>query len=755
MRDVESQIKSGDYAAEGHNESSEFSISLNGKMFDLLISGIYSRPIEAVVREIAANALDAHTMAGTPERPFKVTIPTHWDSFFKVRDFGPGMSHEFVMREYSRFGFSTKDMENQSTGKFGLGCKAPFAAGDQFTVTVFQGGKARVYNAFRNEERIPKIVLFGVTDTDEADGVEVCLPVQSGDVWAFQNAAKRVFIGFDVQPEIEDATFAPRLPATLSGNGWRLFDSQKCGLRHAPHVRQGCVIYPIDMGELVRGAPVDALPAIRAFETDSVLFDMPLGTVEVNPNRETMKLTPTTLNNIVQAFRTMGAEITARIEAELAHAPNLCAALRFREKIASGLTGRGLALGSKWNGRILPDAIEVKEQRMIALRRHGVDVRVMKASQSGRVTKRVDYSGQARHMRFVPCEGRPLTFYYWPGDVSPKYLGHRVAAANARLGGQRSHTTYILPNFKRGGAQEAFLRASLGRPEEGIDIVFADLEAEAFDKPRSSGKSIGQLKYWDRRRDQWQEMNSAPMEDDDTILYVRTHSKEVVIGTQTDGSPRVISNSSFCRIVDCLVGIGAIDLNEQTIVAIPASRADLKKAPEAWEPLLDRAKEESEAFSQENLAKFKANQLLTVAEESRQTASILHIFSGYWHLIKDANSAILVLLAMREALGNALSAGTAADEKRGQLCAELGQDSSSVAGSIEPESYLKDYREACDRQRKIYPMLDLLLSARRDSYYTKPFTAKDVEALAEYVNLIDLQRECAVSTDILVDADAA
>ncbi len=132
--------------AEGLGETEGFKIAASGKAFRSLIDSIYSRKEEAPVRELLTNAWDAHIAAGKIE-PFHLHLPSRLFPTFYVRDYGPSMSHEFVMERYTTLFDSTKDgardddvaviAPNAQVGSWGLGSKTPFAYTDAFTLTCW------------------------------------------------------------------------------------------------------------------------------------------------------------------------------------------------------------------------------------------------------------------------------------------------------------------------------------------------------------------------------------------------------------------------------------------------------------------------------------------------------------------------------------------------------------------------------------------------------------------------------------------
>lgn len=99
--------------AEGFGETANFTIAASGKAFKGLIDGLYSRKIEAAIRELATNAFDSHKAARSIA-PFEVHLPTALQPTFWIRDYGVGMSHALMMRRYTTLFDSTKDGTNAS-----------------------------------------------------------------------------------------------------------------------------------------------------------------------------------------------------------------------------------------------------------------------------------------------------------------------------------------------------------------------------------------------------------------------------------------------------------------------------------------------------------------------------------------------------------------------------------------------------------------------------------------------------------------
>lgn len=156
------------------------SISATPEMFDLLSSGIYKNPIKAVVREYLANAVDESSTVD-------VTVPTSLVPYFKVRDYGKGMSEQFVLELFSSYGFSDKTSNNNQIGGFGIGSKSGYAYTDSFTVRSWYNGSVSTYECTKDVKGTFSISLRGRKTSDEPSGVEIIIPVKMGDFSKFRD----------------------------------------------------------------------------------------------------------------------------------------------------------------------------------------------------------------------------------------------------------------------------------------------------------------------------------------------------------------------------------------------------------------------------------------------------------------------------------------------------------------------------------------------------------------------------------------
>jgi hypothetical protein len=217
------------YAAE--TDSARFGISAADSvhLMTILRDTLYSDKVLAVIREYSANAWDA--ARGTP---IEVELPTATAPVFSVRDRGPGLPHDGVMRHFTQYGASSKRQSNEAVGYLGIGCKSGFAYADSFTVTSWHGGRKRVYAAIIDASGAGEMRLLDEEACGNETGLAVSVPVRPRDVSEFVDKARDFYRFFDPQP-LCNYNLAPPVWGMRHGTD-RLF-----------YAVMGCVAYPIDL----------------------------------------------------------------------------------------------------------------------------------------------------------------------------------------------------------------------------------------------------------------------------------------------------------------------------------------------------------------------------------------------------------------------------------------------------------------------------------------------------------------------------
>lgn len=150
----------------------------------------YTRPKDAVIRELLANGLDSHRKAGQT-RPVLTSLPTQNRNLLTICDYGTGLDLEQMLGTFCEFAETTKEEDQEAIGFFGIGSKSPLAVADQFTVKSVKDGHAyQVLFIVQNGSPERKVVDLG--PTDEPNGVMVIVPTRPEELTQWENAARRV-----------------------------------------------------------------------------------------------------------------------------------------------------------------------------------------------------------------------------------------------------------------------------------------------------------------------------------------------------------------------------------------------------------------------------------------------------------------------------------------------------------------------------------------------------------------------------------
>lgn len=293
-----------DVANSGMMEVASATIAPSAKIFDMFANDTYANKPLAIMRELVANGIDAHMSAGRADRPVEVILPTELEPTCVVRDFGIGMSHEFVMGPFMAYtDGSTKDKDDKAIGGFGIGSKSPLSYVDAFTLRVVHQGVLSVYTLFKNDVGIPCIGLQAQTTTDEHDGVEISFPVQAEDVPSFHEAAQQALQFFRPLPLVTNGKVLPP-EYTFEGNGWAMRKT------HGPlGIIMGGVRYPATTSNLSYDLRTDErLKPLLEYGLDLTL---PIGACGVAMSREQLSYIPKTSESIKAALEGLIDDVVA------------------------------------------------------------------------------------------------------------------------------------------------------------------------------------------------------------------------------------------------------------------------------------------------------------------------------------------------------------------------------------------------------------------------------------------------------------
>jgi len=328
--------------------ATDFKMVANSVSFNIMSSSIYNDIYRAPIRELSCNALDSHIAAGKANVPFEIHLPTQWEPYFSVKDFGTGLKYvkggclecngtgklnaitptdddttlesyeptrgdikcgtcdgtgdyDACKRLYCTYFSSDKNNSDDMIGGFGLGSKSPFAYTNKrladgsyksggFTVTNVYEGKTYIYDA-HVKNGIPAVVLMTVTDTPkESNGVEVQFPVDPNDIWEFENKAGIVFEFFDPQPKMNKSVVILKSNYSVRTDTWGMRNDSN-GLRAI----MGNVQYTV--GNIDISRLTEAQKKMVAMPID-LFFN--IGDLRPAVSREALQLDDTTIGNILK-----------------------------------------------------------------------------------------------------------------------------------------------------------------------------------------------------------------------------------------------------------------------------------------------------------------------------------------------------------------------------------------------------------------------------------------------------------------------
>lgn len=331
-------------------ETVGYTIDANAGMIKMLMDGLYTNKVRAVIRELFTNAFDAHIAAGMENFPFDVHLPTATNPNLIIRDYGISMTHEEIMRLYTTFGASKKGDTNSMVGAFGLGSKSPFAYTSKFTVIARLDQRKRTYWAKIAENGIPEFTIIDDVYADEAQGIEIQVPVKAQDFYQFESEAKNVAVGFNPLPEVDGHTIKPLDPIYVaSDQSYALFGDDLPYMSRLC-VRQGCVIYPVDDHACSREVFNLLGYGIK------MVIDVPIGAVSITGSREQLSMDDQTIENVKTYSKKALDHYIAEIQSEIDKCDSLIEANKFWH--LNGM-GKNVRINPKWKGETLTGYINL------------------------------------------------------------------------------------------------------------------------------------------------------------------------------------------------------------------------------------------------------------------------------------------------------------------------------------------------------------------------------------------------------------
>lgn len=299
-----------------------------------IIANIYSKPKDAVLRELVANGIDSHRAAGTTD-PVVVTMPSKKFPEIIIADTGTGLSLEECEYNYGNYMRSTKRDTNEAIGYFGAGTKSPYSVTNQFSVETVKDGKLTVMIFGRHPDTgAPGYSILAHVDTDRVNGLTVKIPVDTSeeelDDW--HEALRRVSYFWSESDVAVKA--APLSPYTylvkLSHQRWDSPYPDSTACPKSSISEHGFIPHADQLPDraTVRMGPVGyTMPESMNNELFShVILNVPMGALAIDPSRENIKDTAENkavikhyeklfLEDFAQSWRAVFSDASSLLEA--------------------------------------------------------------------------------------------------------------------------------------------------------------------------------------------------------------------------------------------------------------------------------------------------------------------------------------------------------------------------------------------------------------------------------------------------------
>jgi hypothetical protein len=314
-----------------------------------ILTDLYSDPILAVIREYSTNAWDSHVEAGV-QQPIEVSLPNGLSPFFKVRDYGVGLSVEDIRNVYSKYGASTKRSTNDQVGMLGLGCKSALTYTQQFTVRSVKDGYLAHVAISRTEDGSGVMQVVHTQKTDEPNGVEISVPVHKLN--EFEWKARDFFRFWEPGTVLVDGQEPEYLDGIDLGDGIKVIKSGQTDF-----IVMGNVGYRVSNEHSLfkdrygyRG---------RNF---GIVAKVDIGSVNFTPSREDLHYTDNTLKTIEVVQELVNSRIKTKaqesIDSKATHEEARQEWLEWKS-----MTGWGGRHSFTYKGDTIPESLEVRHQR--------------------------------------------------------------------------------------------------------------------------------------------------------------------------------------------------------------------------------------------------------------------------------------------------------------------------------------------------------------------------------------------------------
>lgn len=308
-----------------------------------IIANIYSKPKDAVLRELVANGIDSHRVAGTTD-PVIVTMPSKKFPEIIIADTGTGLSLEECENIYGNYMRSTKRDTNDAIGHFGMGSKSPYSVTNQFSVEAVKDGKLTVIIfGIHPDTGAPGHSILASVDTDRVNGLTVKIPVDTSDeelqdwytaldrvsyYWSEKNVAVKTA---PLSPFIEQVKRThTRWDTTHTDPFYQYRNHYSSEYGFIKHDEKSRVGYSVRMGPIGYNLP----PSMGHIMFTYVILTVPMGALTIDPSRENIKDTAENKAVIKRYTELFLRDVASQWKKEFSEATTLLEAYKIRVSTA-------------------------------------------------------------------------------------------------------------------------------------------------------------------------------------------------------------------------------------------------------------------------------------------------------------------------------------------------------------------------------------------------------------------------------------
>ena len=254
----------------------------------LLTSSLYSKPFTSFLRETVSNAYDSHIEAGNKD-PIILLIEQKGMDKLKVsiRDYGVGISPERFETIYRNIGSSTKRQSNDFIGMFGIGRFSVLSCTDVANITSYYNGVKYSYLMYKNNGGI-NIDKLAEERGNFKNGLEVSAEIPNMSSSEFKEALFSLAMFKNLYVENNVPVFSGICNTFNTRKVARKENLLVCNiLSDGTYFKVGNVLYPAKYKS--------------GIATSGIIIELPMGQVDITPNREELQYSQFTIDTIYNA----------------------------------------------------------------------------------------------------------------------------------------------------------------------------------------------------------------------------------------------------------------------------------------------------------------------------------------------------------------------------------------------------------------------------------------------------------------------